>query len=62
MKALDPTQVGTEAEKLSGGLHRRIVGQDEAIDTIVSAYQTYVAGMNGPGRTRNRPAPSGVRG
>src|SRR5712692_8280669 len=50
MKALDPTQVGTEAEKLSGGLHQRIVGQDEAINAIVSAYQTYVAGMNGPGR------------
>jgi ATP-dependent Clp protease ATP-binding subunit ClpB len=49
-KALDPTQVGTEAGKLAGGLHQRIVGQDEAIDAVVSAYQTHMAGMNSPGR------------
>jgi len=49
-RALDPTQVGTEAGKLSGGLHQRIVGQDHAIDAVVNAYQTYIAGMNSPGR------------
>ena len=37
-KALDPTQVGSEAGKLVAGLHQRIVGQDEAIHAIVSAY------------------------
>jgi hypothetical protein len=38
-KALDPMQVGSEAGKLASGLHQRIVGQDEAIHAIVSAYQ-----------------------
>ena len=28
-KALDPTQVGSDAGKLASGLHQRIVGQDE---------------------------------
>ncbi len=49
-KALDPTQVGSAAGKLAAGLHQRIVGQDEAIHTIVSAYQMYLAGTNSPGR------------
>jgi ATP-dependent Clp protease ATP-binding subunit ClpB len=49
-KALDPTQVGSEAGKLASGLHQRIVGQDEAIHAIVSAYQMYLAGTNSPGR------------
>jgi ATP-dependent Clp protease ATP-binding subunit ClpA len=49
-KKLDPTQTGQDAEKLHADLHRRIVGQDEAIDQIVNIYQMYLAGMNGPGR------------
>jgi ATP-dependent Clp protease ATP-binding subunit ClpB len=49
-RRLDPGQSGNEAEKLSANLHRRIVGQDEAIDQIVNIYQTFLAGMNGPGR------------
>src|SRR5713226_5200313 len=49
-KELDPTQVGSEAGKLAAGLHQRIVGQDEAIHVIVSAYQMYLAGTNSPGR------------
>src|SRR6266481_3146556 len=49
-KALDPTRVGSEAGKLVSGLHQRIVGQDEAIHAIVSAYQMYLAGTNSPGR------------
>src|SRR2546430_11914610 len=49
-KALDPTQVGSEAGKLASGLHQRIVGQAEAIHVIVSAYQMYLAGTNSPGR------------
>ena len=35
-KALDPTQVGSQAGKLVTGLHQRIVGQDEAIHTIIA--------------------------
>jgi ATP-dependent Clp protease ATP-binding subunit ClpA len=49
-KRLDANQTGREAEKLYADLHKRIVGQDEAIDQIVNTYQTYLAGMNSPGR------------
>ncbi len=49
-KQLDPTQTGSEAEKLESDLHQRIVGQDEAIQQIVNIYQTNLAGMSSPGR------------
>src|SRR5437016_13789269 len=49
-KQLDPTQTGFDAEKLYTDLHRRIVGQNEAIDQIVNIYQMYLAGMASPGR------------
>ena len=47
---LNPTQTGTEAEKLDEDLRKRIVGQDEAIEQIISVYQTHLAGMSSPGR------------
>jgi len=49
-KRLDPLQCGNEAEKLNTNLHKRIVGQDDAIEQIVNIYQTFLAGMNSPGR------------
>src|SRR5436309_7572002 len=49
-KKLDPTQTGQDAEKLYTDLHKRIIGQNEAIDHIVNIYQMYLAGMNGPAR------------
>ncbi len=49
-KVLDPTQTGREAEKLNADLHKRIIGQDDAIGQIVSIYQTFLSGMNCPGR------------
>jgi ATP-dependent Clp protease ATP-binding subunit ClpA len=49
-KRLDPGLTGREAEKLERDLRRRIIGQDEAIEQIISVYQTYLAGMNSPGR------------
>src|SRR5450755_4022500 len=49
-KRLDPGQSGSEADKLNVDLHKRIVGQDEAIDQIVNIYQTFLAGMSSPGR------------
>ena len=49
-KRLDPGQSGSEADKLNANLHKRIVGQDEAIGQIVNIYQTFLAGMNNPGR------------
>jgi ATP-dependent Clp protease ATP-binding subunit ClpB len=45
-KKLDPTHTGQDAERLCADLHNKIVGQDEAIDQIVSTYQMYLAGMN----------------
>lgn len=49
-KKLDPSQTGHEAEKLHSDLQKLVVGQQEAIDQIVNIYQTYLAGMTGPGR------------
>ena len=49
-RQLDPAQTGNEAEKLESDLHKRIVGQDEAIQQIVNIYQTNLAGMSSPGR------------
>jgi len=49
-KRLDPLQCGNEADKLNTNLHKRIVGQDDAIEQIVNIYQTFLAGMNSPGR------------
>jgi ATP-dependent Clp protease ATP-binding subunit ClpB len=51
LEMLDPAQTGSLAQALLTGLRQRIVGQDEAIETVVQAYQTYLAGMS----TRLRP-------
>jgi ATP-dependent Clp protease ATP-binding subunit ClpB len=48
-KKLDPSQTGHEAEKLHGDLRKLVVGQEEAVDQIVNIYQTFLAGMSGPG-------------
>ncbi len=47
---LDPTRTGRDAEALEGNLRRMIVGQDEAIQQIVSIYQMHLTGMSAPGR------------
>jgi ATP-dependent Clp protease ATP-binding subunit ClpB len=49
-KQLNPTQTGFEAERLDADLHKRVVGQDEAIQQIISIYQTHLAGMSSAGR------------
>ena len=49
-KVLDPTRIGSEAEKLDSKLRERIVGQEQAIQQIVHVYQTHLAGMSSPGR------------
>ena len=46
---LDPTKTGREALELEANLHKRIVGQAEAIREIVSIYQMDLAGMTAPG-------------
>jgi ATP-dependent Clp protease ATP-binding subunit ClpA len=47
---LDPTKTGRQAENLENQLHHFVVGQDEAIHQIVSAYQTHVPGLSPAGR------------
>jgi ATP-dependent Clp protease ATP-binding subunit ClpB len=49
-KLLDVRQTGEDAEKLRVDLHKRIIGQDHAIQQIVNVYQTFLAGMNSPSR------------
>lgn len=49
-KLLDPGRTGREAERLEAGLRRLIVGQDDAIQQIVSIFQMYLTGMTPPGR------------
>jgi len=49
-KRLDPALTGHEAEQLRNDLKRMVVGQNEAIDQIVNVFQTFLAGMNAPGR------------
>jgi len=47
---LNVAETGAEAEQLAASLREKIVGQEEAIREIVDVYQTYLAGMNSPGR------------
>jgi ATP-dependent Clp protease ATP-binding subunit ClpA len=48
--ALDPAITGRDAASLESNLRRMIVGQDEAIQQIVSIYQMNLTGMSAPGR------------
>ena len=47
---LNPALPGAPAKSLEEALRRMIVGQDQAIDQIVSAYQMHLAGLSAPGR------------
>jgi ATP-dependent Clp protease ATP-binding subunit ClpB len=47
---LDPNKTGKQAQDLESKLRRLVVGQEEAIHTIVRAYQTHVAGLSPTGR------------
>src|SRR5450631_2496927 len=49
-KQLNPAQTGLEAEKLDSDLHKRVVGQEEAIEKVAEVYQMFLAGLNPPGR------------
>src|ERR1700732_3582476 len=50
IELLDATQNGRPAEHLENQLHRLIVGQEEAVQQIVTTYQTHVAGLSPVGR------------
>jgi ATP-dependent Clp protease ATP-binding subunit ClpB len=47
---LDPTLRSVESRDFEAGLHRKIVGQDEAVQAVVDLYQVFRAGLNSPGR------------
>ena len=47
---LDPTRQGKEAFEFANTLQREIVGQDQAVENMVEIYQTFLAGLNAPGR------------
>lgn len=49
-KKLDPTLIGSEAERFSWNLRKRIVGQNEAIQQVVNIYQMFISGLANPGR------------
>jgi ATP-dependent Clp protease ATP-binding subunit ClpB len=47
---LDPTQRSMESREFEAGLRRSIVGQVEAVQAVVNAYEIFRAGMSSPGR------------
>jgi ATP-dependent Clp protease ATP-binding subunit ClpB len=47
---LDPTLRSIESRDFEGGLRRKIVGQDQAVQAVVDLYQVFRAGLNAPGR------------
>ena len=47
---LDPTRRSRDAVEFEITLRRKIVGQDQAITKVVEIYQTFLAGLNPPGR------------
>jgi ATP-dependent Clp protease ATP-binding subunit ClpA len=49
-KVLDPTQRSPQLQEFEAALRSKIVGQDEAIEGVVSVFQVFCAGMNAPGR------------
>lgn len=49
-QVLDPTRLGKQGASFYKGLRRLVVGQDEALDSILTTYQTHLVGMSAPGR------------
>jgi ATP-dependent Clp protease ATP-binding subunit ClpB len=47
---LDPTRHSKDATEFANALHREIAGQDQAIENVLEIYQTFLAGLNAPGR------------
>ncbi len=47
---LDPSRRSLEAQDFEAALHRKIVGQEEAIRAISDIYQVFRAELNSPGR------------
>jgi ATP-dependent Clp protease ATP-binding subunit ClpB len=49
-RRLDPARTGTAAQTLREDLHKRVVGQNAAIEEIVNVYQSFLVGMASPRR------------
>src|SRR5215468_6671997 len=47
---LDPNRRSSDAKEFDTALHRKIVGQDQAVEKVVEIYQMFLAGLNAPGR------------
>jgi ATP-dependent Clp protease ATP-binding subunit ClpA len=47
---LDPSLRSIESRDFEGGMRRKIVGQDQAVQAVVDLYQVFRAGLNAPGR------------
>jgi ATP-dependent Clp protease ATP-binding subunit ClpA len=47
---LDPSRRSNDARDFETALHRKIVGQDQAIEKVAEIYQMFLAGLNAPGR------------
>ena len=43
--SVDPTLLSTEGLKLESYLMNKIIGQDKAIDELVTFYQIYLSGL-----------------
>src|SRR6266852_2569324 len=48
--SLDPTIRSTHSEEFQAALRKKIVGQEEAVQSLVDLYQVFCAGLNSPGR------------
>jgi ATP-dependent Clp protease ATP-binding subunit ClpA len=49
-RVLDPTKRSTQLQEFEAALRSKVVGQDEAVEALVSVYQVFCAGMHAPGR------------
>src|SRR3954466_8010752 len=47
---LDPSRRSGDARDFEGGLHRKIIGQEAAVEKVVEIYQMFLAGLNAPNR------------
>jgi len=47
---LDPTKTGRQAQDLESKLRRLVIGQEQAIHEVVTAYQSHVTGLSPTGR------------
>jgi len=47
---LDVERIGPEARQFQAGLRDRVIGQDSAIQSLVSIYQAFKVGMTNPSR------------